>query len=88
MEPFRRFLAVAAQSISQIVNFKKIAGDCGVSGVAVKSYFEVLQDTLLGFLLEPFHESVRKSQRMHPKFYFVDAGIERSLAICATSRHF
>jgi predicted AAA+ superfamily ATPase len=80
LEPFRKFLSVAAQSNTKIINYKKIADDVGTSAVTVKTYFSILEDTLLGFLLEPFHESVRKSQRQSPKFYFVDTGIERALS--------
>jgi predicted AAA+ superfamily ATPase len=80
LEPFRRFLSVAAQSNSKIVNYKRIADDVGTSAVTVKTYFSILEDTLLGFLLDPFHESVRKSQKQSPKFYFFDAGVERALS--------
>jgi len=80
LEPFRKFLSVAAQSNTKIVNYKKIAEDVGTSAVTVKSYFSILEDTLLGFLLDPFHESVRKSQRQSPKFYFFDTGVERALS--------
>lgn len=79
LEAFRKFLSVAAQSNTKIINYKKIADDVGVSPVTVKTYFSVLEDTLLGHFLEPFHESVRKSQRQSPKFYFIDNGIERAL---------
>jgi predicted AAA+ superfamily ATPase len=80
LEPFRRFLSVAAQSNSKIINYKKIADDVGTSAVTVKTYFSILEDTLLGFLLDPFHESIRKSQRQSPKFYFFDTGVERALS--------
>jgi len=79
LEPFRKFLAVASQSNTRLINYKKIAEDVGTSAITVKTYFSILEDTLLGFLLEPFHESVRKSQRQSPKFYFFDTGIERAL---------
>jgi len=80
LEPFRKFLNIAAQSNTRIINFKKIADDVGVAPATVKSYFEILEETLLGFFLEGFHESVRKSQRQAPKFYLFDTGIERVLA--------
>jgi predicted AAA+ superfamily ATPase len=80
LEPFRRFLSVAAQSNTKLINYKKIAADVGTSAITVKTYFSILEDTLLGFLLEPFHESVRKSQRQCPKFYFFDTGVERALS--------
>ncbi len=79
LAPFHRFLAVAAQISGQIINFAKIGRDCGVSTVTVQTYFQILEETLLGIQLQPFHESVRKRQRGNPKFYFFDTGILRSL---------
>ncbi|MBL8695643.1 MAG: ATP-binding protein [Planctomycetes bacterium] len=80
VEPFHRFLLVAAQKNGQIVNYSAIARDCGVNERTVRTYFEILEDTLIGFLLPSFHESVRKRQRENPKFYFFDAGVVRALA--------
>lgn len=80
LEPFRRFIFTAAQMSGQIVNFSKIAREAGISVPTVQSYFQILEDTLVGFLLEPFHESVRKRQRGNPKFYFFDTGIQRALS--------
>src|SRR5262249_18496648 len=34
---------------------------------------------MMGILLDPFHESVRKRQRENPKFYFFDTGVQRAL---------
>lgn len=79
LDPFRRFLVVAAQMSGQIVNFSKIAREVGTSPPTVQTYFEILEDTLVGFLLEPFYESVRKRQRDNPKFYFFDTGVQRAL---------
>jgi predicted AAA+ superfamily ATPase len=39
-----------------------------------------LEDTLIGFFLEPFHHSFRKRLRTAPKFYFFDTGVTRTLA--------
>lgn len=79
LDPFRRFLFVAAQMSGQIINFSKIAREVGASTPAVQSYFQILEDTLIGLFLEPFHESVRKRQRGNPKFYFFDTGLQRAL---------
>jgi len=79
LDPFRRFLVVAAQMSGQIVNFSKIAREVRASAPTVQTYFEILEDTLVGFLLEPFYESVRKRQRDNPKFYFFDTGVQRAL---------
>ncbi len=77
--PFRQFLDVAAQSSGKIISYSNIARDCGSDPVSVRKYFEILIDTLIGFELQPFHESIRKRQRKNPKFYFFDLGIKRVL---------
>lgn len=79
LEPFVKFLEVAAQMNGKILNYAKIGRDCGVDSKGVERYFEILTDTLLGFYLEPFHQSVRKRQSQKSKFYFFDLGVKRSL---------
>lgn len=79
LDPFRQFLEVAAQSNGMIVNYANIARDVGVDPKTVISYFSILEDTLVGFLLPAYHRSVRKQQRANPKFYFFDTGVKRSL---------
>ncbi len=80
LDPFRRFLEVAAQMNGKILNYASIARDVGVSENTVKDYFSLLEDTLIGFFLEPFHHSFRKRLRTAPKFYFFDTGVTRTLA--------
>jgi predicted AAA+ superfamily ATPase len=80
MDPFRRFLGVAAQSNSKIINYSNIARDVGVDDKTSKNYFSILEDTLVGFMLEPFHNSFRKRLRGGKKFYFFDVGVARALA--------
>ena len=79
LDPFRRFLPVAAQANGTILNYSKIARDVGVDYKTVQSYFGILEDTLLGFFIEPYHRSVRKQQHQAPKFYFFDTGVCRAL---------
>ncbi len=79
LNPFRDFLEIAAQSNGKIINYSKIARDIGVDDKTVYNYFSILEDTLIGFYLRPFHRSIRKQQRESPKFYFFDTGIVRAL---------
>ena len=76
---FHRFLEVAAISNSEVINFSSIARDCGVSSVTVKDYFQILQDTLLGFMLNPFKKKIKRTPIESSKFYFFDMGITRAL---------
>ena len=79
LDPFRKFLEIAAQTNGQIVNFSNIARDVGADTKTVQSYFQILEDTLLGFFLESFHLSIRKQQHKNPKFYLFDTGAKRAL---------
>lgn len=79
LEPFRKFLQVAAQMNGKIVNRAKIADEIGVENKSVASYYEILEDTLLGIEIPAYHKSVRKSQKQAPKFYFIDTGIKRAI---------
>jgi len=80
LEPFRRFLEVSAQCNGKIINYANIARDVGVDDKTVKEYFSLLEDTLIGFYLEPFQHSFRKRLSQKPKFYYFDTGVVRALA--------
>lgn len=80
LHPFRRFLEVAAQSNGKIINCANIAKDVGVDDKTVKEYFSILEDTLIGFFLEPYRHSFRKRLSEKPKFYFFDTGVARCLS--------
>jgi predicted AAA+ superfamily ATPase len=80
LEPFRKFLEVAAQQAGQPVNYARIGRDVGVDGKTVKEYLQILEDTLVGFLLEPFLGSTRQRVQRAPKFYFFDLGVSRALS--------
>jgi predicted AAA+ superfamily ATPase len=79
LNPFRQFLEIAAQANGEIINYSNIARDVNVDTVTVQSYFQILEDTLVGYLLPSYHLSIRKRQRHNPKFYFFDLGVKRSL---------
>ncbi|HOI41319.1 MAG TPA: ATP-binding protein [Elusimicrobiales bacterium] len=77
---FLRFLPLAAFENGRLLNYSSIAKETGISYKTVQEYFQVLQDTLVGFLLPAFSRSARKQLARHPKFYFFDTGVHR--AIC------
>lgn len=79
LDPFRSFLELAGNVSGLIVNHKKLGDQVGVDTKTIQSYFQILEDTLLGFYLPGFHESVRKSQRANPKFFIFDSGIKKAL---------
>lgn len=79
LDPFRAFLPLLGQYSGKIINHQKIASAIGVSVATVQSYFQIIEDTLMGFYLPGFHGSVRKSQRVSPKFYLFDTGVKKAL---------
>jgi uncharacterized protein len=51
---FTRFFDSAAYSHGQLVNYANIARECGVDSKTVKEYYQILVDTLVGTLLQPY----------------------------------
>lgn len=76
---FSRFLEIAARQNGQITNVSNIARDAQVARPTVQGYFEVLVDTLLGFWLPAWKLKPRTKVHTHPKFFFFDAGVGRTL---------
>ena len=77
---FSGFLAAAALTDGEIVNFSNVAADCGVSSHTAKSHFEILEDTLLGRWLPAYRKRPKRRLVTAPKFYFADVGIVNRLA--------
>ena len=80
LDPFTRFLEVAAQTSGQIVNYAAIARDCQVGEKAVARYYQILEDTLLGVMIPSFDRSIRRQQSKSPRFYLFDLGVQRALS--------
>ncbi len=76
---FSRFLEKAAFSNGEILNYTNIASDCGVSSPAIKEYFNILSETMIGRFVEVFRKKPKRKVLSSPKFYFFDLGIVNSL---------
>lgn len=76
---FTRFLEVASFSQGQILNLSDIAREMGIDRQLVSSYFEILEDLLLSVRLLPFTKRAKREVIAHPKFYYFDAGVYRSV---------
>jgi len=77
---FSSFLDAAVLSDAELVNYSTIARDCGVSSPAVKEYFQILVDTLLGRYLPAYTRRPKRRVIQAPKFYFADVGVVNLLA--------
>ena len=78
--PFRRFIESAALLSGEITNFSKVAREAGVSVPTIKEYYSILEDSLLGFFLDPYHGSSGKRLAKKPKFFVFDLGVKNALA--------
>ena len=76
---FLKFLQISANENGNPINFSNIARESFNKANEVKEFFQILEDTLLGFFLLPYTKSTRKLSR-HPKFYFFDTGVQRALS--------
>ena len=76
---FARFLNVAAVGNGQQLNFANVSRDTGVPVTSVRSYFDILADTFIGFLLRPWRGSRRRKAVATAKFYFFDVGVANFL---------
>lgn len=75
-QSFSRFFKALRFFHGEIVNYSSIARDCGVSNHTVRTYIEVLEDTLVGYLVHPFRRpSKRTTISSKPKFYLFDVGL-------------
>lgn len=80
LPPFRKFLEISATQDTDLVNYSNIAKDINSNHKTILNYYSILEDTLLGFFLEPYHTSIRKRQKQSPKFYWFDTGVRRALS--------
>jgi predicted AAA+ superfamily ATPase len=80
LPPFSRFLRVAALASGQLLNYSQVASDAEVAASTVREYFSVLDDTLIGWTLEPYTKSRKRKAIQTAKFYLFDTGVMHELA--------
>lgn len=76
---FARFLEAMSFSHASLLNTSEVARECQAGRKAVEGFVEILEDLLLGFRLKVFTRKAKRHLVQHPKFYYMDAGIFRSL---------
>jgi predicted AAA+ superfamily ATPase len=73
---FSRFFDAMGYSHGELTNYANIARDCGIDAKTVKEYYQILVDTLLGTMIEPF---MRRQDRQvitkAGKFCLFDVGV-------------
>jgi len=76
---FSRFLEAVSFSQAAVLNTSEVARECEVSRKTVEGYIQILEDLLLSFRVPVFTKRARRRLTVHPKFFWFDAGVFRSI---------
>lgn len=79
IENFGRFLEASALTNAKQLNYTEIGSDAQVPPRTVQNYFQILEDTLVGFLLPAFTKTKTRKAISTAKFYLFDTGVTNSL---------
>jgi predicted AAA+ superfamily ATPase len=78
-QAFHRFLLTASLANSQQINFSQIGADAQIPPRTIHDYFQILEDTLIGFMLPAFTQTLSRKAMTSAKFYFFDTGVANAL---------
>ena len=76
---FSRFLRVASIMNGQILSYSNIAREAGVARSTIERYFQILEDTLIGTLVQAWQPRAKVREVTQPKFFFFDCGVLRAI---------
>jgi uncharacterized protein len=77
---FAEFLRVASLTSGELLNYTNVGREAGVSAKVVRNYFQILEDTLLGFRIPPWKKAKNRRLIETEKFYLFDVGVSNYLA--------
>jgi len=72
---FIQFITSAASRTAQMVNYRDMARDSGISEPTAKKWLSILVSSGLVFLLRPYFANISKRLVKTPKLYFLDTGL-------------
>ena len=76
---FSRFLEAMSFSHGAVLNATEVSRECEIERRTVVNYIDILEDLLLGFRLSVFTRRAKRKTVRHPKFYYFDSGVFRSV---------
>jgi predicted AAA+ superfamily ATPase len=77
---FSEFLRTAALTSGELLNYNNVARESGVSSKVVRSYFDILETTMLGFRIPSWKSSKKRRMILAEKFYLFDVGLSNYLS--------
>jgi predicted AAA+ superfamily ATPase len=76
---FSRFLEAASFSQGEVLNIAHVARECSVHRKVVESYFNILEELMIGCRIPVFTKKAKRKLISHSKFYFFDTGVYRAI---------
>lgn len=80
IEDFSRFLEVAGLTNGKQINYTEAGSDAQVSPRVIREYYSILEDTLVGFTLNPYQKLIKRKPVSSGKFYLFDTGVSNVLS--------
>lgn len=77
---FARFMDCLRFSHGEMISYSNMAREAGIDQKTVKEYFQILEDTLIGYFVYPYRKKVsREIISDIPKFYLFDVGLANAI---------
>lgn len=87
---FEKLMVLLAHSSGQLLNYQQLATDCNISGVTIKHYINILEQTYIIKTLLPWSNNKRSEVTSNPKCYYLDNGFRNQALgnfLALESRH-
>ncbi len=78
-DTLRRLWRMLAHVNGQMLNSSQLANSMGLSHTTIKTYIDVLANTFMLRIIEPYYVNVKKRLIKSPKIYFRDTGVLHTL---------
>ena len=78
-ETIRRLWQMLAHLNGQLLNYSTLSNAMGVSHTSIRNYVDILSNTFMLRVLQPYHINTKKRLIKSPKVYFRDTGVLHAL---------
>ena len=78
-DTLRRLWKMLAHNNGQVLNSSQLGNAMGLSHTTINKYIDILKNTFMLRILQPYHTNLKKRLIKSPKVYFRDTGILNSL---------
>lgn len=79
VEAFEQFMEATTFSNGEMINYSNIASYCDVDAKTVKSYYQILKNTLMGYEMSAYAKVINQKVVQASKFYCFDVGLANYL---------